>query len=122
MNVGKRRISQNLKIAKLNKGNFRDANSAPINMYSKDFKLTSKETKAKKSYKCEECGINMSEKKHQKYCHTHHVDGDKSNNSSSNLQVLCIGCHAKQPVHAHVKNNPDYRKFMARTNGSAFRW
>ena len=64
----------------------------------------------------------MSEKKHQKYCHTHHVDGDKSNNSSSNLQVLCIGCHAKQPVHAHVKNNPDYRKFMARTNGSAFRW
>ena len=108
------------KVPKLNKGNFRNANNAPLNVYSKDFKITSKEARNKKNYKCDQCEIDMSKKEHHKFCHAHHIDGDKSNNSHLNLQVLCIECHASQPMHSHVKNNPDYHEFISRTDGSKF--
>jgi hypothetical protein len=27
---------------------------------------------------------------------------------------LCLGCHAKEPLHAHMKRLPEYRDFVRR--------
>lgn len=47
------------------------------------------------------------------FLHTHHKDGYKSNNQRGNLQALCIGCHLTKPDHTHLRNLPDYRKFIS---------
>jgi 5-methylcytosine-specific restriction endonuclease McrA len=49
----------------------------------------------KSNYKCEECGFEGYNKLTNKtILQIHHKDGDSSNNSESNLQVLCPNCHA----------------------------
>jgi hypothetical protein len=37
--------------------------------------------------------------------HTHHINGNKTNNERNNLRVLCADCHKKQPHHGHVYVN-----------------
>lgn len=39
---------------------------------------------------CEKCG----KTDNQVRIDTHHIDGNKSNNSHENIQVLCVNCHA----------------------------
>jgi len=92
--------------------NFRSSNNAPINNYPSNFKEISKKVRGMKNYTCENCGINLSKKEHQKFCHCHHKNADKSNNSLSNLEVLCIECHVKKPMHAYLKISPDYKDFL----------
>jgi hypothetical protein len=41
----------------------------------------------------------------------HHINGLKSDDSPENLRVLCIGCHAEQPSHGHMRSMPDYRSY-----------
>lgn len=89
---------------------FRDEVKAPINTYSNDFSEVSLQYRTSKNFICEECGINLFN--NRKYLHTHHIDGDKSNNNNYNLKALCIECHAKQPNHEWMKSNPDYIKFL----------
>ncbi len=36
------------------------------------------------------------------------------NNSTSNLKVLCIGCHAEEHNHQHMKNLPGYKEFLTK--------
>jgi len=79
--------------------------------YAKNWKEISNELKRQKNYTCQKCGINLQDAK--KYLHTHHIDGNPSNNIVSNLKVLCIECHAKEFRHGHIKNNPMYNKFIA---------
>ena len=43
-------------------------------------------------FKCQCCGINQGVLQTNKLC-CHHIDGDKSNNSPSNLITLCTQCH-----------------------------
>jgi hypothetical protein len=38
----------------------------------------------------------------------------KNENHEGNLQVLCLGCHANQPQHGHLKKLPEYREFLHR--------
>jgi len=38
----------------------------------------------------------------------------KYDNNDENLEVLCIGCHAEQVQHAHLKRTPDYQEFIRR--------
>jgi hypothetical protein len=35
----------------------------------------------------------------------------KNENDRQNLQVLCLGCHADEPQHAHLKKLAEYREF-----------
>lgn len=53
----------------------------------------SKVFREKRNYSCEECSIQPKQSMHRRYMHTHHKDGDKTNNKESNLQCLCILCH-----------------------------
>ena len=50
----------------------------------------------------EDCGIDLND--NRKLLHTHHANGRKSDNISSNLKVLCVECHSKQPSHEHIRS------------------
>lgn len=58
--------------------------------------------------KCQLCHVNCDE--HTGLLHLHHKDGDPSNNQRHNLQVLCIDCHSKQPLHGRMTGNPDFKR------------
>jgi hypothetical protein len=65
--------------------------------YSDDWKLVSERTRSAANYICKDCGVDLS--KHKSLCHVHHVNGVKSDNSPANLEVLCIDCHRRKPLH-----------------------
>lgn len=76
--------------------------------YTRNWNVLSKEIRKKRNYTCEQCNIQV-DKKDRKYIHIHHKDGDKLNNSESNLQCLCISCHSEH--HPHKISKKDLEKF-----------
>ncbi len=48
----------------------------------------------KMNWKCEECSIDLSDKRDRQYLHTHHWNGNIKDNRSSNFGALCILCHS----------------------------
>jgi hypothetical protein len=89
------------------------ADVAPLNSYTHDFDNISREVRESAGWKCQaqSCRFDCSSQVLRHYLHVHHIDGNKANNSRSNFKVLCIECHAKQPLHAHLKNTPQYKNF-----------
>jgi hypothetical protein len=85
--------------------------TAPLNDYSDDWGMISEGLKKKRGYCCAACGITLSGTK-RKYLHVHHINGQKNNNSEDNLEILCIKCHAEQPMHAHMKGLKDYQEYV----------
>ncbi len=67
----------------------------------------SKETR---NWECEECGVNLREKR--KFLHVHHINGQKHDNNNKNLLSLCIRCHANKPQHHQIRSDPDYWEYM----------
>lgn len=80
------------------------------NVYSNDFAVISLKLREKHKFKCEDCGVDLS--KTPKFLHTHHINGNKSDNRTGNLKVLCLRCHAEQPMHSHLKNTREYTIFV----------
>lgn len=78
----------------------------PINEYSNNQSNLSLIYRKNRNYKCENCRVDFSSD--TKLLHLHHIDGDKSNNVSSNLIALCIVCHSKQPDHSHLSSDKNY--------------
>ncbi|WP_052501673.1 HNH endonuclease [Thiomicrospira microaerophila] len=68
--------------------------------YADNWASISKQYRQSKNNTCEVCGVNLSEHRHM--LHTHHINGNKQDNSTANLMALCIDCHRKQPDHDHV--------------------
>jgi len=64
--------------------------------YTQDWREVSKRTKSDRGNKCEECGSSV-------HLQTHHIDGIKDNNISTNLKVLCYKHHSEQPYHSHMR-------------------
>ena len=85
--------------------------TAPLNDYSDDWGIISEGIKQKRGYQCEACKRKF-EGFDRQYLHGHHIDGLKSNNQSTNIEILCIACHADQPMHNHIKNSIQYKNFM----------
>ena len=83
----------------------KNAESDPAG-YVKDWKQISIETRISKRFTCEECGF-QSDPSKSSFIHVHHVNGNKQDNSDSNLKVLCIDCHRTQPGHGHMWIKPD---------------
>jgi len=77
--------------------------------YTADFASVSLAIRRKQNWLCQCCGGNFSE--YRSVLHTHHLDGNRGNNRPANLQALCILCHAKQPMHGHMRlTREDYRR------------
>lgn len=58
--------------------------------------------------KCQLCSVDCSE--FTGLLHMHHVDGNPANNQRHNLQILCVDCHSKQPMHGHMLRNPQFKR------------
>jgi hypothetical protein len=65
-----------------------------INGYPKGWSRISRSYKEKSGCKCESCLIEPLDTIHKRWWHVHHIDGDKTNISKTNLSCLCIICHA----------------------------
>lgn len=92
-----------------------DAVNAPINNYPSHFSEFSDAIREKAGWRCQDetCRVNLSAPENRKYLHAHHKNSEKYDNSDENLEALCVYCHAKSPMHQHLKNTPDYRAFLS---------
>lgn len=70
--------------------------------YVKEWDAISKAIREKHQYTCEKCGLKIEDDYDKQYMHVHHKNGDKLNNHESNLQCLCLYCHANVDEH-HLK-------------------
>lgn len=79
----------------------RNVYNEEANVYTDDWHSISLRYREFKNWKCEKCGKNCINDK--KDLHTHHIDGNKRNNSFGNLMALCSECHSNMPYHEHMK-------------------
>lgn len=80
--------------------------------YSDDWFIISSKMKQKRDYICEKCYFKPKNKYEKRFIHTHHINGDKTNNGFDNLKVLCIKCHSEEFNHSHIKNYSNYQEFL----------
>jgi len=70
--------------------------------YTLDWQKISTQYRKEKEYTCEKCGIKIEVQSDRRFIHVHHRNGDKLNNSKSNLECLCILCHSNVDInHEH---------------------
>lgn len=87
----------------LNKGDL------PINIpvdqsgYTLDKEIISKKFREENNFTCQECSLQLNPPFDSYFLETHHIDGNKRNNSENNLKCLCILCHANYNE-IHKKN------------------
>lgn len=72
----------------------KEAQEVDIFGYTRDWDRISKAYREKKNYTCEKCGLQIDNLYDRQYIHCHHKDFNKLNNKESNLQCLCMRCHA----------------------------
>ncbi len=90
-----------------------DADTAPLNDYPDHWGEISERIKRERGYTCEKCLRNMSA--HRQYFHAHHINGLKNDCSAANIKLLCVACHADEPMHVHMKSTQAYRTFVGET-------
>lgn len=88
--------------------------TAPMNEYPFNFNETSRRVREAKNWKCEKCDFVANENGEQKFLHVHHINGERYDSRPENFLVLCLGCHAKEPNHGHMRRLPGYREFANR--------
>lgn len=71
--------------------------------YAKDWEKISLAYRELCEYTCEKCGLHITNPFDQLFMQTHHKNGNKVDNRQSNLQCLCVRCHAN--VDARHKAN-----------------
>lgn len=92
--------------------NLDDEGTAPLNGYTQDFPEIASSIKRSLDYRCEQCSLDLSGYGLRRHLHVHHKNGQKFNNTRSNLIALCLRCHSEQPGHGHMRNTDDYRDFL----------
>lgn len=81
----------------------RDADDVSSSGYTPDWDAVSRNVRAAAGYRCNECGINLTD--HKNILHVHHINGVKQDNTPSNLRPLCADCHSHQPLHGYLRVN-----------------
>ena len=83
--------------------------TAPVDQYPSNWPHISRPYKEKVGWKCEECEIDLRER--EEFLEVHHINL-KRDNKEQDLRALCIGCHAEQFQHQHIKAAPKYKQFL----------
>ena len=80
--------------------------------YNPKWKTVSYAIRAANHWTCNRCKQNIS--KHKHLLHAHHKDGNSKNNNYSNLESLCIHCHALEPggKHKDLQRTPEYQQYL----------
>ncbi|MEA3183374.1 MAG: hypothetical protein QOI59_6897 [Gammaproteobacteria bacterium] len=68
-------------------------------------------------YRCTGCGIDLSAPGLRRFLHVHHREVVRYDNPLSDLVVLCIGCHARQPGHDLMRALLDFSEFSVLARG-----
>ena len=86
--------------------------TSPLDNYTNDWRKISTDYRKRRKYVCEheQCGLNL--EKYPKFLHVHHISGHKANNRDENLKALCLGCHAEEYLHEHLKKERQYEEFV----------
>lgn len=77
----------------------KDEKETDIFGYTRNWESISRHIREEKEYRCEKCGVQITDPFDRQYIHVHHKNGQKEDNRSSNLQCLCIRCHANVDQH-----------------------
>lgn len=82
--------------------------------YTPDWPTVSDKKREAAGWICEQCAFDAREPDRRRFLHVHHRDADTQNNQPENLRVLCVACHAEQPLHGHLKAQPEFVEFVRR--------
>ena len=63
--------------------------------YTRTWPEISQAYRETKNYTCERCHVYIENRFDRQYIHVHHRNGNKLDNSTQNLECLCIRCHAE---------------------------
>ncbi len=89
------------------------SDTAPINDYTDDWGDVSERVKRARLYCCSSCKLELGQRR-SRFLNVHHRNGLKHDNSEGNLELLCLRCHAKKPMHEHMLGTPEYLEFVSR--------
>jgi hypothetical protein len=90
-----------------------NADSGPLNEYPMGFGEISNRVRSAARWTCQKCKIDLSGVSNRKYLHTHHRNGAKYDSDWSNLEAVCLGCHAEMASHHHMKSTSSYTEFLS---------
>jgi len=86
--------------------------TAPLNDYTEDFEIHRQKILEERKSICDYCSLELSSD--TRWLNVHHENGDKTDNRSSNLTLLCYDCHANQPYHGHMKGINRHSEFITK--------
>jgi hypothetical protein len=92
------------------------SDTAPLNDYPANWADISDRARRDAAYRCCSCSVGL-QGDDSKFLHVHHKNGQKNDCHPNNLEVLCIECHANEPMHGHMKALPAYREFLEKYRG-----
>ena len=67
--------------------------------------------KEKKGYVCEKCKIKIENLYAEKFLNVHFTTEKLYTKFTDKAEVLCLGCHSKEPGHEHIKDRSEYKHF-----------
>jgi len=98
---------------------YRKNNMEQNGNYSIDHANIREKLLQKTNYTCQgselktgKCDVQL--KDHPEWLHMHHLNGRSGDNSPSNLKILCISCHQRQPKHEKLTVPSRARREIAR--------
>ena len=86
-------------------------------LYPNDWIEICRIRKEQAQFHCESCSSDLSDPALQTFLHIHPTDHIIGQLGYIRLECLCIGCLAEHPARRHLRELPEYQKYMQVVNG-----